>query len=156
MLLDAKTGKVINANGRGAVSADPDGANFPWLPPAVQDLSEPEGINETPSLCVMLDGCTPETRAGVMSWLTPVAEELKAAGEELIVFAASNSEGPVPQVRKLLKLGEPSSEPQLALLDIPDDGGYYKAEGAVTAEAVRAFVASYKEGGKLARLQLEQ
>jgi len=156
VLLDAKTGKVINGNGRGAVSADPEGTNFPWEPPAVQDLSTPEGINETPSLCVMLDGCTPETRAEVMAWLTPVAEEIKAAGDDLIVFAASSGDGPVPQVRKLLTLGEPSVAPQLALLDIPDDGAYYKAEGAVTAEAVREFVASYKAGGKLTRLQLEK
>jgi nucleoredoxin len=157
VLLDAKTGKTINANARGAVSADPEGANFPWEPPAVQDLSSPDGINESTSLCVMLDGCSSEDRAAVMEWLTPIAVELKAAGDEMIVFAASSGDGPVPQVRKLLKLDAATSKPQIAMLDIPDDGAYYKpaADGPLTADSTREFIAAFK-AGTLTRLQLEK
>jgi len=35
VLIDGATGEVINASGRSAVSADPEGANFPWHPPPV-------------------------------------------------------------------------------------------------------------------------
>ena len=44
--IDAETGKTVNPNARGEVSADPQGAQFPWVPPAVAGLESPEGINE--------------------------------------------------------------------------------------------------------------
>ena len=37
------------------------------------------------------------------------------------------------------------AKPQLVLIDIPDDGGYYVAEPAdVTAESIQAFLDAYK------------
>ena len=45
MVIDAKTGETINGDARGFVGSDPDGASFPWRPPAVADLSSPDGIN---------------------------------------------------------------------------------------------------------------
>merc|ERR1712137_436834 len=77
-----------------------------------------------------------------------------AAGEDLTFFYAKESDGPVPQVRKLTKLGDAGSEPALVLLDIPDNGGYYTCDTKVTAETIRAFLADYKAGGKLERKQL--
>ena len=64
VILDAKTGAVINANGRGAIASDPEGVNFPWTPPAVAELSSSaDGINETTSVCLMLEGCSAEVKA---------------------------------------------------------------------------------------------
>jgi len=146
VVIDAETGDVINANARGAVMADPEGAAFPWMPPAVGDLSSPDGINETASLCAMLEGCDEATQATALAVLTPIAEKAKAAGDELLFFSAKSSDGAVPQVRKLASLAtEPPAQPQLVLLDIPDDGGYYVAEpAALTAESVAAFLDAYK------------
>jgi len=57
------------------------------------------------------------------------------------------------QVRKLTKLGDATDKPQLMLLDIPDDGGFYVHEGAVDAASMAAFLAAYK-AGSLTRQQL--
>jgi len=38
ILLDAKTGEVINNDGRTGVMADPKGESFPWRPPALSDM----------------------------------------------------------------------------------------------------------------------
>merc|ERR1712137_632958 len=155
VILDAKTGAVINANGRGAIASDPEGVNFPWTPPAVAELSSSaDGINETTSVCLMLEGCSAEVKAELGAALLEIAESSKAAGEDLIFFYAKESDGPLPQVRKLTKLGDAGSEPALVLLDIPDNGGYYTCDTKVTAETIRAFLADYKAGGKLERKQL--
>jgi len=153
--IDAETGATINANARGGVSSDPDGLQFPWSPPPVEDLSSPEGINEETALCVMLEGCPKEAQDAALAILTPIAEASKAAGETMLFFAAKSSDGAVPQVRKLTKLGDAAALPQLLLLDIPDDGGFYVAEPAeLTAESVSAFLADYKKGSTLERKQL--
>merc|ERR1712176_944140 len=49
-------GCVINKNARGAISTDPTGASFPWAPPAVGDLAQPQGdFQETPSLIIFME-----------------------------------------------------------------------------------------------------
>jgi len=145
--IDAETGATINANARGPVSSDAEGANFPWTPPAVEDLESPEGINEQTSLCVLLDGCSKEVQESALAVLTPYAEAAKVAGAEMLFFSAKSSEGAVPQVRKLTDVNEASDKPQMVLIDIPDDGGFYVAEPAgLTAESLGAFVDAYKQG----------
>jgi len=152
VLVDSETGKVINANGRGAIT-DPR-AEFPWHPKAVNDLSSPEGINEEVSLCVMMEGCTGDVQSSVDAILTTYAKASKAAGDDMLFFTACSSTGAVPQVRKLTELGEAAAMPQLVLLDIPSEGGYYvNPPGEVTAESVKSFVASYR-AGELKRQQM--
>lgn len=161
VFVDAATGETINANGRGAVGADPEGLEFPWHPKPVTDLSEgADGINENASLCLMMEGCSPETQASLLAALTPLAEAEAAAAKadaeaDAVIFftATKRGEGPVDQIRKLTKLGEPTAAAQLLLLDIPDEGGYYTKEGAVDADSLAAFLAAYKAKG-LERKQL--
>jgi len=156
VILDAATGATINANARGAVMSDPDGANFPWKPPAVGDLSSPDGINETVSLCVMAEGCTPAQREALLAMLTLLAQAAIAAEEELLFFMANDAEGAPAQVRKLTELGDAKPEPQLLLLDIPDNGGYYTCGAAeLTAEVVADFLKGFK-AGTLERKQLSK
>jgi len=78
VILDAATGKTINGNARGLVASDPEGASFPWAPPAVADLSSPDGINETPSLCLLVEGAEAAQQEALLDALTPIAEEFKA------------------------------------------------------------------------------
>jgi len=156
VMIDAETGATINANARGAVMADPEGANFPWTPPAVDDLGSPEGINEEASLCLMADGCSKEVRDAALAVLTPIAEASKAAGDEMLFYVANSSEGAVGQIRKLTKLGAAGAKPQLLMIDIPSDGAFYVAEPAdVSADSVNAFVDAFKKGS-LERKQLQR
>jgi len=148
VLVDAETGATITTNGRGAITADPEGAEFPWLPKPVTDLaSSCDGINEESCVCAMMEGCSTEAQEAALAALTTVAEASKAAGEDLLFFIATKTEGATSQIRKLTSLGEPSTTPQLLLLDIPDEGGFYRSAATeVTQTSVEAFVAEVKRG----------
>lgn len=156
ILIDGETGKVINSSGRAVISSDPDGAKYPWHPPAVCNMADDvEGINEEVCFCVMAEGCDADMQAKLLEAETALSEETKAAGGETTLFfvATKKGEGPVDQIRKLTQLGDPNGKPQLVILDIPDDGGYYVYDGDVDAAAMGKFLAAYK-AGTLARKQL--
>ena len=156
VLIDAATGETISDNARGAVSSDPEGANFPWRPKPLVDMCAegPEGINDETALCVMLEGCDEATTAKAKAVLEPIAEKSKAAGKELLFFYAPKDAEPAPQIRKLTKLGAATNTPQMVLLDIPDEGGYYVSPATeVTSETVNGFLEAYAAGA-LERKQL--
>jgi len=155
VLLDAKTGAIINSNGCSAVGSDPEGLQFPWVPPAIGDMSMGvDGINESACLCLMLEGLPKEAQTELVAKLTPVAEASLKSKQEVLFFAATSG-GPTEQIRKLTQLGDPSPAAQLILLDIPDEGGFYTHEGRVTADALTEFLSAYK-AGTLTRKQLEK
>ena len=89
--------------------------------------------------------------------MAPVARH--AAGDPTLIFYAPNGQGPVEQIRKLTHLTPPAADtpaaPQVLLLDIPDEGGFYTAEGtALTADALGALLDAHK-AGTLERKQLQ-
>jgi len=149
-LVDAATGETITSNARGKVSSDPEGADFPWYPKALNDMVADMGCNpnEETVLCAMLEGVSDEATAAAVAALEGIATEWKAKGEEMVFLYASKTGGPTEQIRRLTKLGEPSDKPQLCILDIPDEGGYYVASPAteVTTETLTAFLEAYKAG----------
>jgi len=155
-------GTVINNSGRGAVGGDPEGADFPWHPKPVNDLSAgPEGINETASMVVLMEGVDANTQAAVCAALDTVASEVldeaKRKKEEapFCFFTGKTVGGVTDQVRALCKGGDVGERVQVFLLDIPDNGAYYKcAEGEITEDSLRAFIAGYR-AAELDRQQLE-
>jgi len=157
VLVDAKTGETITTEARGNVGADPAGAEFPWYPKALNNMSAGEGVsslNEETALCIMLEGCDQTTKDAAKAVLEPIAEARKAQGKEMVYFYAPTPEGPCGQVRKLTKLGEASSKPQMLILDIPDDGGFYTSPATeVTADTVNTFLEMFEAKG-LERQQL--
>merc|ERR1711988_574760 len=70
-------GQVINQSGRGLVPSA-KASDFPWKPPAIGDLESPDGINETPSMCLMLDACDKDTQSQILAAVTPIAEKYAA------------------------------------------------------------------------------
>jgi len=156
VLVDAATGETITSEGRGGVSADPEGAEFPWIPKALKNMSAGEGVsalNDEVSLCVMLEGCDQPTKDAAKAVLEPMAEASKAA-KDLMYFFAPTAEGPTSQVRELTKIGKPTVAPMLVILDIPDSGGFYTSTATeVTSETVASFINAYK-AGTLERQQL--
>jgi len=72
----------------------------------------------------------------------------------MLFFIATSSQGAVGKVRELTKLGAPAEEPQLVLLDIPDEGGFYVSPaGPLSADTIVDFLDKYKTRG-LERQQL--
>merc|ERR1711988_10913 len=154
-------GTVINNNGRGAVGGDPEGLEFPWYPKPVNDLAAgPDGINETPSVILLMEGVAAEKQSKLSVALEDVAKRVfadaKAKKEEaeFCFFTGKSAGGITDRVRQLCQGGEATAQPQLFLLDIPDNGGFYQAEVSdVTEKSITAFIADYKSGS-LTRKQL--
>jgi len=160
-----KDGTTISKDGRGSISADPKGLEFPWYPKPVFNLKGgPGDIQEVPTVIAFCEGCDAEASAKIEAAMTPLATKMladaKAAGEDEpeVGFAiATEGGGIMPQVRKLMGLpAEPSSTPKLMILDIPDEGGYYEGiEGDISSERVASLVADYK-AKSLERKQLQK
>merc|ERR1711988_2037566 len=152
---------VITTKGRGAVGADPDGAEFPWHPKPVADLSEgPDGLNEETCLIVLCEGSAAEDKTEIEKVLEPIALKSKAAakmkGEDApyCFFTGSKEGSIVEQIRKLCKLDAAGDKPTMVMLDIPDKGGFYVSDATeITDATVKAFMQAYEEKS-LTRQQL--
>jgi len=91
--------------------------------------------------------------------MEPLADEYKKAAKasdedpEFLFFHAKTASGPVPRIRELCKLEE-TAGPQLILLDIPDNGGFYVGDAKqLTTDGLRTWLSDYK-AKKLERKQL--
>merc|ERR1719263_1027500 len=95
-----------------------------------------------PTVIALFEGASLEDSKRIEDAMTPIAAKFladaKAAGEEEpeIGFAILPKSGGIgPQLRQLMGLGEPSGEPRLMILDIPDQGGFYEGPvGAITED----------------------
>jgi len=157
VLLD-KDFSVITKKGRGSVMQDV--SEFPFHDKPVADLaSDTDGLNEVTSVVVLAEKATAEEQAAAYAAIAPLAAEYKAAAKaadddpEFLFFFAKTADGPVGRIRELCKLNGETT-PQLILLDIPDNGGFYVGEGAqLSADGLRKWLSDYK-GSKLERKQL--
>eukprot|EP00286_Rhodomonas_abbreviata_P004430 CAMPEP_0181333340 /NCGR_PEP_ID=MMETSP1101-20121128/25619_1 /TAXON_ID=46948 /ORGANISM="Rhodomonas abbreviata, Strain Caron Lab Isolate" /LENGTH=419 /DNA_ID=CAMNT_0023443133 /DNA_START=47 /DNA_END=1306 /DNA_ORIENTATION=- len=156
-------GKTLTKEGRAAVGADPDGAEFPWLPKPINELDmKAQELNETTCFIAFIEDATTEQTAAVKAALTAEAEEgIKAAAAEeedpdMIFLFCSNKGGMGKQVRELCGLGNPEEgKVQLAIVDVEDNGAYYVfGGGAVNAEVIKSFKSDFK-AGNLERKQLK-
>jgi len=152
VIVDAATGETVNGNARGKVSSDPSGAEFPWHPKALNELESPDGINDEPALCVMLEGCDEATISAAKAVLEPIAEAAKAAKDPMLFFYAAKTGSVTSRIRELTGLEKPAAKPSstleipLLLLDIPDEGAYYLSSATeVTTQAVTAFLDAFKQ-----------
>lgn len=152
--------EVINADARGPIGGDPDGANFPWRPPALPALDDCSSINDTPTVVILADGCSTEKVTAIRNDIEPAAiaarDAAKAAGADgpdVGYCVAAPGDGLAPRVRQLFGLGEPSDAVKVVLVDLGDDGAYYHGEDH-SASAIEALIAGYK-AGSLDRQSLE-
>jgi len=162
LVLIDKDRTVITKNGRGSIMGDL--ADFPFHPKPVADLAQgPEGINDSPAVVVLAEDADKDTAAAVMAALEPVAKDMvakaKAAKEdpEFLFFVAKTGGGVVPRIRELCKLDKEntSKEPTLVLLDVGDNGAYYRPDHSITEAGIRSLLDDFR-AKKLTRLQFGQ
>jgi len=147
-----ENGRVINSNARGAIAKDTVGDNFPWAPPSVGDLAQPEGIQDTPSICVLMEGASSELQVAVAAELSKIADRYVAKGKEsgedpkYLFFSATSAEGPVTKIRAMC--GIPADEAvkaTMVLLDIDDNGAFYRSDQQeITSTSIQAFIEAYE------------
>jgi nucleoredoxin len=108
VILDEEN-NVINKDGRGAISSDFEGKSFPWHPPLVSDLENPDGINGTLSIVVLMETLSLPEQENVLSVMKPLAEKYRAeakatGGDAKYLFFSATQPGSVSaRVRALTK-----------------------------------------------------
>lgn len=148
--------KVITPQGRGAVSADPEGSKFPWRPQPVEVLSEHSvsAINDMPVFLLALPGsdeAAAEARANEL--LLPAATSAAGAGVRFLWGLHSNDlTGRVLDfVHEAAEEHDP--KPRAVLLNVPEQESYPLAlvGDAITAEAVSTAIDNFKAGALRAK-----
>jgi len=162
-------GKVVNKTARSIVP-DAEAGGFPWPQPAVGNIESPEGINETLSMCLMLESCSPELQKTILETVEPIAKEYaqEGADPQVLFFAAKSDGGVAGQIRGMCGVESAgqglkremsadegpqlirtvtSDTPTLLLIDIPDEGGYYVGKMAreLDGSGIRKMINDYKE-----------
>merc|ERR1712190_294317 len=137
--------------GRKAISSDPNGDNFPWPPPAVGDLSSPDGIDDTPAICVFMDSASTEEQKQMLAELELVSRKIidasKSKNEDpkYLFFAAQSTRGAVCQIRTICGLPSDAQQVTMILLDIGDNGAYYTSDSSdVSVSSVESFIRSFE------------
>lgn len=157
-LVDSE-GKTITNGARNSVVEDPEGSNFPWRPPLVRDLahSDPGRINEVPSIVCLCESADAAQQRQAFEDLLSVAQEwipTRGAEKSYAYFVGSSGDLSA-KVRSLC--GLPASDaPQLVLVDVPDNGGFYlgaRGNDALDKASMRKFLEDY-EANTLERKQL--
>jgi len=170
VIIDPKDFSVINADGRSAVSVDPQGDELPWTPKPFNDLGGGPGkLSEVPSIVVLCEDAPAEEQEAIVQALSAVGQryraKAKAAGEDEPEFEmhVSKAGGGLPdRLRELMALpvradgGSVALPKVMALVDIPSDGAFYlAADGPITEASIAAFIAAF-QAGKLERKQLQR
>jgi len=157
-------GSVISKEGRGAIASDPTGESFPWYPKPVFNLKGgPGSIQEVPTVMAFCEGMDAENSKKIEDMMSPLGAKFladaKMAGEEVpeIGFAIITETDDIgSKLRSLMGLPKtPTSAPQLMILDIPDQGGYYEGPSDAITEAVVAKLVDDYKAKTLERKQLQ-
>jgi nucleoredoxin len=156
-----KDGSVITKDARAAVSGDPTGEEFPWYPkPVANSKNGPSSLNKVPTLLAFCETSDKETQRSIEEAMEPIGKKFKAEAKEsgkdepdMAFMIVTENEGLAQKLRDMLGLpqlspstdaGSEAMQPRMMILDIPDEGGYYKGpEGNVTTAAVQKLVDDY-------------
>lgn len=139
-----KNRKIINADARGLVANDPDGLKFPWLPPVFAKLEDADFINETPTVVVLAEGCDDEGIDETKKELEAAAEKL--ADKEGVKFAfAEPGDKLADRIRAMTKIGAPTDDVEVLLVDIADNGAFFRGEkDKASADDIAKLIADWK------------
>jgi len=148
IFLNPTTGAVITNEARGAIEASTFLEDFPYHPKPVNDISSNlNGIQELPSLLVLMEKASPEVQTKLSAALKSIAEsELKHPEDQRAIkrFFTACGGGPIDQIRGKTGYATASAAPQMLILDLDNDGAYYHPTSAdVTADSIRAFIQQF-------------
>jgi nucleoredoxin len=118
IIVDPATGTTTNKSGRGAVSGDPTGADFPWNPKPLNSVETAGGdLNDYPSLLYIEKELSDETTAILSSVANEYVEKWKKEKKDpLPVNFFYGKEGNLAQ--KVKEFCNVKTDPTLLILDI--------------------------------------
>jgi len=131
---------LITTGGRGSVGSDPEGKEFPWLPPALAELSgaNANALNDTPTL-VYFTGAKEELIENFKTTITSLAEKTKEETKAkdlddiFICYEGPKTGSLTESLRSYIKLEKPA--PCVVYLDIGEQKKcVFDSEGEPTLE----------------------
>ncbi|XP_035690960.1 nucleoredoxin-like [Branchiostoma floridae] len=145
-----QTGKIITKEGREAVGSDPEGKEFPWMskPLNLLDQQHAGTLNRETSVILFTDGSDKGLEDAKQA-LQQIADESYAKATEKgddpeMYFFYAGEDDLVDSLRDFANLDD--REPQLVVLDIPDQKIYVCPEEEITQEVAKAFIDQYLAG----------
>ncbi len=137
---------LINGNVRSFIESK-SYDEFPFHKKNYGDVDSADGLNDTRSLIIFHENGDDEEQEQVKEVIKEVAAKFKDAkdDEALNVHWALSHKGLSTRIRELTELpsAEKSEDPAMIILDIPDEGGYYKSVVTdITVDNVIEFVKS--------------
>lgn len=136
---------IINTNIRRFIDNE-EFSEFPFYPKNYGDVSDiAADFNDVKSLIILYENGDDEEQAQIKKIVAEAAKKMKEDGEEStnpINFGwALETKGLSPRIRSLTGLPEMSEDATMILLDLPDDGGYYKSDITdITVENIMSFI----------------
>lgn len=165
--------KVLNRRAAASVLRDPDGKQFPWVPPLVQNVSDSiDGLTDNPSVVVFMEGVDSSIQRRITEVLENVSKEIveggdstepktiaslsSASGKRMGFLTATKADPKAEALRLLCKLppselggGKTIPSPRLVLMDLADQAFYKhnletgKHASPVDEAAIRLLISSY-------------
>lgn len=141
---DDETGKreIINDSLNGVIR-NGDFSEFPFYPKNYGSLDEMKDPNRTKTLIVFHEGGDDDEQNDTKAAMKKVAEKLKDDADKSGVQClwSFSTEGMGPRIRSLTKLPEAGMDPAILILDLPDEGGYYKCDPKeITVDTIMNFL----------------
>lgn len=141
-------GNIIQKNARSSVETDPEGKNFPWKTPALQDLSKTlEGINEKPSIILYCEGKSDEEKAALNTLMKEEAAKHDALKKRKCMHFISQTKSDIGERVKEIT---GSTRDTLMMLVI-QKGEYYETGIPSSAADVAKFWEEYEAGSLTAK-----
>merc|ERR1712038_125644 len=140
---------IINKNMRSIIE-EGDFSDYPFKEKNYGSV-ETSDLQEVKSVIVFHEAGDDDDHDKIKSTLKEVGEKMEGKEECKFLWALSEK-GMATRIRSALGMPKtPGDDPVMVMLDLPDDGGYYKAKaGDITADSITEFVANPGE-----RFQLE-
>jgi len=131
---------VINKNARGNIESG-DFSDFPFEKKSYGSIDTADDLGEVKSVVIFHEAGDDEEQDDIKAALKEAAEKMKEKGESYNFLWAFSNEGLASRIREAVGLPKiPGDDPLMVMLDIPDQGGYYKAEaGSITADSITKF-----------------
>jgi len=144
IIVDPKTGRVINSEGRQAVVSDEACQDFPWK---VKPFNPLTGNRLNTDACFMILYNGPADAAlntSVQAMATKFHQKFEDANltSHPVYFFYGEGSPVEAQVRKILQLGD--QKPLMLIMSIPDQAKYISS--AKTAEEATQFVQDFIDG----------
>jgi len=145
VLESLESGKVLNPSARSAVTADPEGKEFPWLPKKLNNIEVvQDGINDFCSVIAMVGGADESLSKPSIDALNTVANGENATLDRRFFFSTAKSGG---LTQRVLQICQSPSTPALVILDIPRMRfAVLPIKAALTAEGVKTTLKDYEAG----------